>query len=518
MADDQLQEKYQAFIKNSSEGIWLCEVDEPIPISLPAAKQVKMMFRVCYMAETNDAMARMYGLKSSADLTGSRLCDLLIEDDPQNIDYLTAFVESGYRLSGVESHERDSQGKVRIFRNSLVGIIKDGMLLRAWGTQHDITEQYLTNQALQKSEERLALAMTVSGVGMWEWHIASGELIWSEQLKQLFGLHPDETVSIDLYKSLIHPDDCKRIDKIVHQAIKSGKEYQIEHRIRWRDGTEHWILGKGKALKVNGEAVRMIGTSVSLDDTKRKDELENLNRKLKEQQAQLVELNHLKDEFIALASHQLRTPATAVKQYANMLSDGYFGELTPPQREALDITLASNERQLAIINDLLRVARLDAGKVVLKKQPTDIGALVRNSLQEQAEKFKSKQQTITIKLSRPKLQACADPERLRMAVENIIDNAHKYTPAGKSIAISISQAGGNTSLQIADQGVGIRKSDLPRLFQKFSRLENPLSEAAGGTGLGLYWASKVIALHGGSISVESKPRHGTTFTITIPNS
>ncbi|HSE61924.1 MAG TPA: ATP-binding protein [Candidatus Saccharimonadales bacterium] len=517
MANDDLQEKYQAFITNSSEGIWLCELDAPISVALPPKEQIRLMYQYAYMAECNDAMAKMYGLSSGDELKGVRLTELLIESDPKNTEYLLAFIRSGYRLTGAESHEKDVHGNPRIFRNSLVGVMEDGFVLRAWGTQHDITEQYLVHQALAQSQERLGLALAASRLGMWEWNLTTGELLWSDQLKELFGLAPTDSISYEKYQKLLHPQDRARMRKVIREAMKTGKEYEVEHRAVWADNSEHWVLGRGKAILENGKPVLMIGTSMSLDDSKRAAELEEINLKLKEQQEQLVELNQIKDDFIALASHQLRTPATAVKQYTNMLLDGYYGELSPGQRTAVSTALLSNERQLAIINDLLRVAQLDAGKIALHKKRVDVIELLGKVVEEQAAKFRVKNQKVTIKQSKPAMTAYIDPQRMRMVFENIIDNAHKYTPAAKSITVSVTQNKSSITISVRDQGVGIRKADLSRLFQKFSRLEHPSTTDVSGTGLGLYWANKIVLLHGGTITVTSASGKGTTFAITVPN-
>lgn len=519
MGTQTLREKYQAFIRNSSEGIWLFEVDKPISTALSPARQIKLMYKYGYMAEANDAMARMYGAESGKDLAGMRLGEFLVESDPQNTDYLQAFIVSGYKLNGVESHEKDRYGNDRIFRNSLTGIIEDGNLLRAWGVQHDITEQYTMHRALQKSEERLALALRASKVGLWEWDVVTGELIWSDELKQLYGLQLEDEVNYEAYQSLIHPQDRKIIQQVIKHSMRTGEDYRVEHRVVWRDGTQHWVMGMGRAFLVDGKAVRMTGTSVSLDDTKRKAELEDVNRKLKIQQDQLMELNHVKDEFIALASHQLRTPATIVKQYLYMLSEGYYGDISDAQRQAVRAALTSNEWQLDIINDLLHVAQLDAGIVVLQKRPVDIVELLRAIVDDHQEKFKSKGQKVIVKSPKPGksyLSPMLDSNRVRMVLENLLDNAYKYAPAGKPITVAIVKKPKGVAISIADQGIGIRKADIPRLFQKFSRLEHPLSNEVGGTGLGLYWAYKIVDLHGGTITVRSTVDKGSTFTVNLP--
>lgn len=229
-----------------------------------------------------------------------------------------------------------------------------------------------------------------------------------------------------------------------------------------------------------------------------------------------VELERAKDEFISLASHQLRTPATAVKQYAGMLIQGYAGGLTPTQRMMAENIYESNERQIAIVNDLLRVAQVDAGKVQLRLEEADLTTIVKGVIDELQPRFASKNQQLVFQQPATSLTPVIDQTLMRMVIENITDNASKYTPDGKSVTVSIRSNQHFALIDIKDQGVGIKKEDLPLLFQKFSRLPNSLSDQVGGTGLGLYWAKKIVDLHGGSITVHSQPDKGTTFTIRIP--
>jgi signal transduction histidine kinase len=238
---------------------------------------------------------------------------------------------------------------------------------------------------------------------------------------------------------------------------------------------------------------------------------------LKGQNEELTKLNATKNEFIALTSHQLRTPATGVKQYIAMLMQGYAGPVTPEQEQFLERAYESNERQLHIIEDILRVAKVDMGKTQMYKKPTDIARLVENILEEQADRFTKRNQTLITKLPLKPLEADVDVGQLHMAIGNIVDNASKYTPEGKGIAVRLRQVGRNRlELAIEDEGVGVAKDDLEKLFQKFSRIPNPLSIAVGGTGLGLYWTKRIIELHDGTINVRSQRGKGTTFTISLP--
>lgn len=242
-----------------------------------------------------------------------------------------------------------------------------------------------------------------------------------------------------------------------------------------------------------------------------------MTKKLLKQRDQLQALNEAKDEFISLASHQLRTPATVVKQYIGMLSNGYVGPLSPDQLDMLDIAYKNNERQLEIVEDLLRVAKIDTGKVYVDKSPYDLVKLVAEAISGLAVLFDNRKQRVIFNKPQTKMIATIDHKLILMVIENILDNAGKYTKDGKTISININQDQHSTIITIHDEGVGIRISDQQKLFRKFSRIENPLTASVKGTGLGLYWAKKVLDMHEGSIEVTSRLNAGSTFTVTIPN-
>lgn len=246
----------------------------------------------------------------------------------------------------------------------------------------------------------------------------------------------------------------------------------------------------------------------------------SLQRKLFETQRieQLKEISRSKDEFIALASHQLRTPATAVKQYVGMILEGFAGEITDEQRKLLNDAYASNERQIQVVNDILRVAKLDLKKIVLKQLPTDLLSLMESLLHDLDSQFAERDQSVTFVNSAFPIYASIDSDYIRMALSNIVDNASKYSPQGRGITITIDKRACNTvAISITDHGVGIGKDDLAKLFKKFSRIDNILSVKVGGTGLGLYWSKEIIEIHGGEIEVTSVLGKGTTFTILLPS-
>jgi PAS domain S-box-containing protein len=204
------------------------------------------------------------------------------------------------------------------------------------------------------------------------------------------------------------------------------------------------------------------------------------------------QLDIAKDEFVSLASHQLRTPATGVKLILSMLIKGDFGPLTTLQERYLTKAIQSNDRQLQIIEDLLNVARVDAGKMELDFQYVDLVPLLREIIGEHLAIVQSRHQSIKLTM----------PSSL-MAL-------------GGQVVVSLTEEPDHAVLSVQDNGVGMDKADIPKLFTKFMRLENELSTTVGGTGLGLFLVKNILELHSGSIEVNSEKDAGSTFTIRLP--
>lgn len=226
-------------------------------------------------------------------------------------------------------------------------------------------------------------------------------------------------------------------------------------------------------------------------------------------------ISSAKDSVISLVSHQLRTPATGVKTFLGILLEGYAGKLTDEQKEMVSKANESNNRQIAIINDLLYVARVDIGKITLNLKDTDLITFIKDIVSEQQGVIDGRKQKVNLTLPTA-CHANIDPDRLRMSIENLLTNAIKYSPDNSSIDIYLNETTQNIEIIIRDHGIGIPKDEIGKLFGKFSRIENSSTANIQGNGLGLYLAKKLVNLHGGEIVVESEFGRGSTFKIELP--
>ena len=241
-----------------------------------------------------------------------------------------------------------------------------------------------------------------------------------------------------------------------------------------------------------------------------------LGRKAQEKQKidQLMEVNRTKDEFISIASHQLRTPVTTIKQYLAMVIDGLGGDtLTTRQLAFLQKAYESNERQLTIINNLLKVAQIDAGTMELAQKEVDISQIICEAIEDFSPIFRKADQVLDGKVNSV-TRAYIDENAIRMVIDNLLENAKKYSESGAKTEVKIVHIDSMLRLIVADEGVGVSRPE--RLFKKFSRIENKLSTQVGGTGLGLYWAQSIARLHGGDLVYESNHPHGSQFILELP--
>lgn len=272
---------------------------------------------------------------------------------------------------------------------------------------------------------------------------------------------------------------------------------------------------------ISNELVIAIQNALSLHEVKElnatlQQRIDVATKELRSSNAQLKHLDEVKDEFMSMASHQLRTPLTSIKGYMSMVLEGDLGEISPQQRKVLGEAFNSSERMVRLIADFLNVSRLQTGKFLIEKTPFDLNKAVEqevNSLHLMASTH-----DLSIKLHLPKgtVPIVADEAKIRQVIMNFVDNAVYYSMAGGTVTIHVALAASGVDVTVSDSGIGVPIEEQARLFNKFFRATNARRQRPDGTGVGLYLAKKVITAHGGSMIFHSAEGKGSTFGFHLP--
>ena len=247
-----------------------------------------------------------------------------------------------------------------------------------------------------------------------------------------------------------------------------------------------------------------------------KQRIQEATKELRTTNSQLQRLDEAKDEFISMASHQLRTPLTSVKGYISMVLEGDAGKIAPQQKQLLSEAFASSERMVHLINDFLNVSRLQTGKFMLEQRAVDLTRVVTQEVESLQTTVKM--HDLKLKFHPPKYfpTLFIDEGKIRQVIMNFIDNAIYYSRENSTITVSLSVIDGDAVLEVHDTGIGVPKDEQAHLFGKFFRATNARKQRPDGTGVGLFLAKKVIVAHGGSMVFHSVEGEGSTFGFRLP--
>jgi PAS domain S-box-containing protein len=391
--------------------------------------------------------------------------------------------------------KREGKKVTGYFNITYTALLENGIITGVLQVVTEVTEQIRSRQELQRAEEMLRFSVESAQIGTWFIDLKKAEFNPSATMKMLFGCDPDEPLNYASILETIHTDSKEAVIEAVDKTIKKGEPLSVEFKVTGlHDHKNRWLRAIGKLDQdQNGELYHFSGVIMEITEQKQ-DEIR-------------------KNDFIAMVSHELKTPLTSLKGYMQLLgvknrnnADGFT--TTAISKGNVQIT-----KMTAMINGFLNVSRLESGKILLQKQDFELNQLLLETIEEieilsSGHEFVFKPST--------EISIYADQEKIGQVLNNFLTNAVKYSPQGKIIEISSRESNGWVQVSVRDEGMGISSADAERLFDRFYRVENDNAQNISGFGIGLYLCAEIIQRHNGKIWVDSELNQGAVFHFSLP--
>lgn len=459
--------------------------------------------------------------KDQTDTTYDNFMAAIHEDDRTLVsDAVTKCVESGEEYN-IEHRVVWPDGNVRwLHESGDVVRDKDGQSLHMLGVVQDITLRKKTEMNLADNERQLLSAQSMASVGNWQADLTNGELVWSDEIYRIFGYAPGSfKPSVEAFHQAIHPDDLIMVRESEKKAETTG-HHDVEHRILQPDGTVRYVHELAEAeIDEEGHLIKMSGTVQDITE-----------RKLAEQsivhaREEAETANRAKSQFLSSMSHELRTPMNAIMGFGQLLNIEIEQPLTDDQKENVNEILKASDHLLELINQVLDLSKIEAGRIDLSIEDVSLGEAIIQSLQlilPLAEKrgisiklYSGDKEINLEELYQDKVVVRADFTRTKQVIINFLSNAVKYNSEKGTITIKCKQKANNIRISVTDTGQGLDEEEQKKLFTAFNRLgaENTDIE---GTGIGLVITKNIVDLMGGQLGVESDVGVGSTFWFELP--
>lgn len=396
---------------------------------------------------------------------------------------------------------------------------QDGKIICWAGINLDISRQKRVEAELRQSEERFRLATrAVAGI-VYDWNLQTNQVYRSEGLYSLLGVRPDQ-ISTDQswWSDRIHPEDLAEIEPIYQELLSGSRDrYDFEYRVRHEDG--HWVnlWDQGYLIRdEQGQVLRVVGSSTDITDRKRAEaEREKLLASERAAREEAEAANRIKDEFLAVLSHELRSPLNPILGWIQLLRTRTLDEQTT--NRALETIERNAKLQTQLIEDLLDVSRILRGKLSLNIRPVNLANIVDAAIETVRLSAEAKGIQLQTYVDANLETIFGDPNRLQQIVWNLLSNAIKFTPNGGQVDVRLQQMGLDAQIRVKDTGRGIHSDFLPYVFEYFRQADSSTTRSSGGLGLGLAIVRHLVELHGGTVQADSPGEdQGATFVVRLP--
>jgi PAS domain S-box-containing protein len=368
--------------------------------------------------------------------------------------------------------------------------------------------EYLTNPVVYQLIE-------ASNDGFWDWNVKTGDVYFSRRWAEMLGYKQDEIKPhVSSWEKLVHPDDMDHVMKVLTKHLSGETDfYETEHRVRCKNGDWKWILDRGRVIERDQDntPLRAAGSHTDINDKiLHAQELSDLNTKLQN-------AVNLRNQFLSIASHELKTPLTSLVLLVQMMKKTLALDDKRTVLQKIANSLSQTEKHLfflvRLIDDMLDISRLESNRFTINRGKFDLPELIKECLERNNPQVFSATGKLLIVDEIPSTYVNWDRSRMDQVLTNLITNAIRYGD-GKPISLQVHLRGNHVLISVKDLGHGIDKEDQERIFNLFERAEK--TNSIRGLGLGLYISRQIVNAHGGKIWVESQLNQGSVFYVDMP--
>jgi signal transduction histidine kinase/CheY-like chemotaxis protein len=322
--------------------------------------------------------------------------------------------------------------------------------------------------------------------------------------------------NFDKFIEHVHPEDRAEVEQTLHVAVTELREWRVQCRVMWPDGSVHWISKHGSVQHRGDKATRMLGIVSEITEQRQAENARLTAQRLEAENRQIHEANRLKSQFLANMSHELRTPLNAVIGFSDLLHSGIIKPDSPKHHEFLGHIGTSGRHLLQLINDVLDLSKVESGKLEFFPEHIDLPVMLKEVQDVLQTAVNRKNIHISTAIDADLINLTLDSARLKQVLYNYLSNAIKFTAAdGRVVVRAMAEGPEHFRIEVEDTGIGISAADLPRLFTEFQQLDAGYSKQHQGTGLGLALTRRLVQAQGGQVGVRSTLGVGSVFYVVL---
>ena len=466
----------------------------------------------------NAAAERMFGY-TAAEAVGQPVQMLLPPEREAEEMHILARLAQGQQVPPFRTVRVAKDGR-RLDISVQVSPLRDpaGRVIGGVKSARDLTHQRQIETALRQSEARLRFALESAGLGDWEMALDTGAIHRSRRHDQCFGITDSaQPWDRDRLIAAVHADDRAAVAASLQSLADSSAPWHAEFRVHWPDGSLHWLRMDARVSHDDGGVPRLVGIVADVTAMRTAEQAREQAVWLAAENRRMQESSRLKSLFLANMSHELRTPLNAIIGFSDLLSRDDHAADPARQQQWLQHIASSGRHLLAMINDVLDLSKVEAGKLDFHPEPLDLPALVDEVMSTMAVLAAPRGIALSSSIAPELRDLVLDPARLKQVLLNYLSNAIKFTPAGGQVVLRMLGEGPQRwRLEVEDSGIGIPADRVGQLFVEFQQLDDGLSKRHQGTGLGLALTRRLVEAQGGRVGVYSDPGRGSRFYAVLP--